>query len=163
MTILADATALILLAKAGLLETFADRNNVLVPDFVYHEVIRGKEKGREDSLLVEKLIKEGKLRTEEPDKSVKKHIENLFSLKAGELDVISLAHRTKHTILSDDKKCINTAKVLGLDFITSLDVVVTLHKKGLIDRERALNCVESLDEYGWHKKDIIKSYKEALK
>ncbi len=163
MTIIADATALILLAKVTILETFVNRNPVITSKMVYEEVIIGKEKGRKDSIIVERLVEENKLKLRVPNRSIRNKIKKLFNLKAGELDVISLAYKTKNMILSDDKKCLNVAKGLGIKFITSLDIIVTLYKKSIITQEKAITCIEELEEYGWYSKDLIKSYREALK
>ncbi len=163
MTIISDATSLILLAKAGLLEFFAERNKVDIPELVYQEVQRGKDKGREDSLLVERLVEEKKLRIVAADKIAKNKIEQTFNLKGGELEVISLAFRKNNTILTDDKKCINAAKALKIDFIISLDVIIALYRKKAISKERALSAVDSLEEYGWYSKELVKSYRGELK
>lgn len=163
MTMVADATALILLAKVNVLEKFVSRNDVIIPKTVYEEVTVGKEKSRKDSFLVERLVQEKKLRLKLPSKDSQTKIRKLFNLKAGELDVVSLAFKTKRTILSDDKKCLNAAKATGIDFVTSLGIVVAMYKKSLITKEKALACVEELEEYGWYSKDLIKSYKEEIK
>lgn len=163
MTIIADATALILLTKVTILGTFVNRNPVITSKMVYEEVIIGKEKGRKDSIIVERLVEENKLKLRVPNRSIRNKIEKLFNLKAGELDVISLAYKTKNMILSDDKKCLNAANGLGIKFITSLDIIVTLYKKSIITKEKTITCIEELEEYGWYSKDLIKSYREALK
>lgn len=163
MTIIADATALILLGKLSVLEMFVKRNDMIIPKIVYEEVIKGKEKGRKDSFIVEKLVQEGKLNVKIPNKSIKDYISKLFNIKGGELDVISLAYKTKHTILSDDKKCLNSAKVLEIDFIISLDIIIVFCKKKIITKQKALEYIELLEEYGWYNKNLIKNYKEIVK
>lgn len=163
MTIISDSTALILLAKAGILETFTSHNTIIVPKAVYEEVIKGKDTGREDSLLTERLVYEHKLIIKIPNNSVKNSIQKLFNLKGGELDVIALAHKTNDTILTDDKKCLNAAKALEIGFITSLDVIAALSKKKIISKEKANECINKLEEYGWYARDLIKKYKEAIK
>ena len=163
MTIICDATALILLAKIDLLETLANRNELATSPIVYQEVARGKEKARIDSLKVEQLVKANKLKIEKPSVGVKIKMEKLFNIKYGELEVISMAFKTRSIILSDDKKCLNVAKTLRLRFITSLDVVIALYKHKAISRERALECINLLEEYGWYSKDIIKEYWRLLK
>lgn len=163
MTIVSDATSLILPAKAGLLELFANRNKVIVPKSVYEEVAKGKIKGRIDSMLVEKLVAEKKLSVMPVNKSVKNKIEKMFNIRGGELEVVSMALGKSHAIITDDKKCLNAAKALKIDFITSLDVIAAFYKKGIIKKERALECIGILEEYGWYARDLIKSYKEAIK
>ena len=163
MTIVSDATSLVLLAKASLLEIFAERNKIIVPKLVHQEVIKGKDKGREDSMLLERLVAEKQLSVMSVNQHIKNKFEKLFNLKGGELEVIAFATRKRHTVLTDDKKCINAAKALEINFITSLDVILALYKKGVISKEKAIQSVEVLEEYGWYAKDLIKSYKEAIK
>ncbi len=163
MTIIADASSLILLSKISVLETFVERNDATISKIVYNEVIKGKEKGREDSIIVEKLVQESKLKVKIPNKLIKNKIEKLFNLRKGELDVISLAYKTNHAVLTDDKKCLNAAKALGIEFIVSLDVIIVLYKKNVITREKALECINRLEDYGWYSKNLIKSYLEEIK
>ena len=163
MTIISDGTSIILLTKAGLLELFVNRNKVIVPKLVYGEVVKGKIKGRGDSMLVEKLVTEKKLSVMPVNKATKNKIEKMFNLKGGELEVISLALGKPHAIITDDKKCLNAAKALKINFITSLDVIAVFYKKGIIKKESALECIDILEEYGWYARDLIKSYKEAIK
>jgi len=163
MTIITDATSLILLAKISILEIFVNRNVVVTSEIVYEEVIKGKEIGRTDSMLTEKLVQENKLKVKTPNRDTKINIEKLFNLKFGELEIVSLAHKTKNTILTDDKKCINAAKALDIDFITTLDVVIALYKKKAITKGKAVECIDKLENYGWYSKDLIKIYKEKIK
>lgn len=163
MTIIADAASLILLSKISILETFANRNDVVASELVYKEVIKGREKGRMDSMLTEKLVQENKLKVKTPNNDMKTSIEKLFNLKFGELEVVSLAHKTKNTILSDDKKCINAAKALGINFITTLDVVVALHKQNAISKEKAMESIDKLENYGWYSRELIKIYRGKIK
>ncbi len=163
MTIIADATALILLAKITLLETFIDRNKVIIPETVLKEVLKGKEKNRIDSMLLEKLSNERKLNIQTPSEQTKINIKKLINLKKGELDVISLAYKTNNIILSDDKKCINAAKVFGISFITTPDVVIIMYNKKVITKNKAILSIDKLEEYGWYSKDIIKNHRRKIK
>lgn len=163
MTIISDATALILLAKVSILETFVNRNDVEIPKIVYEEVTRGREKGRVDSMIVENLIQENRLKINSPKGTIKNKIKKLFNLKKGELEVVSLAYEKGDIILTDDKKCLNTAKAAGIGFITSLDVVVTLYRKDAISKEKAVESIDGLEEYGWYAKSLIKDYREVIK
>ena len=163
--IISDSTSLILLAKIGLLEIFVGRNKIVIPGVVYREVIKGKEKGREDSMLVERLVAERKLTIKSPARLLSNKIKSLFNLKGGEREVIALASslKDKCTILTDDKKCLSSAKALNINFIISLDVVVVLYVRNAIKKEVALECINKLEEYGWYHKDLIKTYREAIK
>ena len=136
---------------------------MIVPEIVLQEVLRGEEKSRIDSMLVEKFSKEKKLNIQTPNEITKGNIKKLLNLKGGELDVVSLTYKTKNIILTDDKKCINAAKVFGIDFITSLDVITILYNKKTIDKNKAIISIDRLEEYGWYTKDIIKIYRGKIK
>jgi len=163
MTFVSDATSLILLAKANLLEVFVRRNNVVIPKLVYGEVAKGKDKGREDSILVEKLIAKNQLSVVSANKAIKDKIGRLFNIKGGEQEVIAIASEKKHIVITDDKRCINAAKALDIFFVTSLDVVVALYKNGVISKEKVIHSIDALEEYGWYSKELVKYYKEAIK
>ena len=60
-------------------------------------------------------------------------------------------------------KCIRAAKSLKINFINSLAVVVALHNKGRINKKIALKAIDQLEEFGWYKKELIKTYREAIK
>ena len=162
MTIVADASSLILLSKVELLEKLAEKNKVIIPKKVYGEVARGKEKGMRDVLLVEKMMKEKKIVVRKANEKSKKEIEKTFNIRGGENEVLALALENRHAILTDDKKCIVAAETLGLNFITSLDVVVTLYKKGRIDKRKAVQSLDELLEYGWYKRVLIEKYRREL-
>lgn len=163
MTIASDATAVILLSKAGVLELFASTNRIVISDGVYLEVIKGKEKGRFDAMLTEKLVQGKKLKIMPVHKSTRSYIEGLLNLKKGELDTVALAYENGFVVLSDDKKCINASKVLGLPFMNSLDVVVAMWKNKAINSKKALDCVNSLEDFGWYSKELIKTRKEMIR
>lgn len=152
MTIIGDASSLILLAKVDLLETFASRNKIIIPELVYKEVIKGKDRGRSDGFLVERLVSEKKLLVKLSKKAAKSRIESMYGLRGGELEVIALALDENHDVLTDDKRCMNVAKALNIYFITSLDVIISMRKKGVIGREKALECLADMEEYGWYSK-----------
>lgn len=163
MTIIIDASSLILLAKTGLLEKLLDKNKLIIPEKVYIEVMKGKEKAMLDAFLVEKLVNENKIDIQKVDKKVYENILKLFGLWAGEAEVLALALKDKLPIITDDKKCLNAAKAANIQHITTLDIVISLFQKKYIDKEKAKKSMEILEEYGWYKKDIIKFYKEKLK
>src|SRR3989344_4470072 len=152
MTIVSDATALILLSKAGLLEIFAERNKIIMPVSVFQEVMDGKGKGRLDAMQTEILVEQKKIKVVNPSEKLRNRINKTLNLKKGELDVVSIAFQKKYSILADDKKCLNAAKALKLDYMTSLDIIIALWKKNEINRQKALESINKLEDFGWHSK-----------
>ena len=163
MTIIADASSLILLAKITILERLLEKNDIIIPEKVYIEIIKGKEKGRFDALIIEKLVQDKKIKIEKVDKEMFEKIWKLFGLWAGEGEAFVLALKNKFPILTDDRKCINASKSANIPFITSPVIIVALFNKKSINKNKAEKSLELLEEYGWYNKNIIKFYKEKIK
>lgn len=62
----------------------------------------------------------------------------------------------------DDKKAINASKVLGLKFITALNIVVAMCLKGEISKEEAEKQIDMLDELGWYNIKLIKKARQDI-
>lgn len=162
MTIVADSSSMILLAKTNLLDKFLERNRVVISKKVYDEMVKGKEKGRTDAFLIERLLNEKNIAIQNAKEKTKNRIKKMLNLYGGENETLSLAIEHGYLILTDDKKCINASKALGLNFITTLDIVVTLHIKKRIDKKFAIQSLNELENYGWYKKGIIEKYRRLI-
>lgn len=162
MTLIADASSLVLLAKPNIITHLLKRNKVIIPVAVYEEVIKGKEKGRYDAFLIERLVREKKLTITKVNKKLKEKVRKLFGLYAGEGEVLTLALQNKFTVLTDDRKCLNAVKAANLKFITSLDVIFALFNKKVISKQKALESFNMLEEFGWYKKKVIEKYRRLI-
>lgn len=65
-------------------------------------------------------------------------------------------------IICDDKKAINASKVLGLKFITALNIIVAMCLKGEISKEEAEKQIDMLDEFGWYNIKLIKKARQDI-
>lgn len=155
--IISDSSTLILLAKISILNTFLEKNKLIIPRGVYKEsVVKGLEKGEADSYIINEEIGKGKIEIRDINEKKVKEVKKLFGITKGENEVISLALEKKpKLILTDDRKCINVCNALGLETSISADVVVALYKKGRIDKDKALDSLNKLKEFGWFKREII--------
>ena len=163
MTYIADASSIILLSKVGLLQKLAEKSEIIVPQKVYQEVSVGKSRGRSDALEFEQLVSENKIKVVAVAPGEKEKIESVLGIFAGENEVVAYARTGNAVVLTDDKKCINAAKSMQLEFITTLDIIVDLQKRGIITAEKGLNCLERLETYGWYKHGIIDAYRRLIK
>ena len=163
MTLVADASSLILLIKSNVINDLLKENKIMIPEKVYQEVMMGKERSRHDAFLTERLVEEKKIEIINPNEKTKEQVKNLFGLSGGELDAMSLALEKKKAIITDDKKCLNASKAVEVEFMTTPQVIAILFKKNKLTKQRALQALTSLEEFGWYKKDIIKFYKEMIK
>lgn len=163
MTLIADASSLILLAKSSVLSTLIEKNKILIPETVYNEIIKGKDKGMQDAFIIETFVKNDKIRIEKVEEIDKKKIKELFGLWRGECEVISLAMKKNQPIITDDKKCLNAAKAINAKFMTAIDIITALYLAKQIDKKKALEALDVLEKFGWYKREIILNYKEKIK
>ncbi|MFH1587713.1 MAG: hypothetical protein ABIA76_00045 [Candidatus Diapherotrites archaeon] len=158
---------LILLAKITVLEKASEQfKNIIIPEKVFEEVvIKGKEKKYEDSLIIEKIIKEGKIKVVKVKK--KKLIERIndFNVQGGEAEAIALYWETKaEFLLCDDNNVRKKEAILELNLLGTPSIILELYKKKKITKEKALNSIEQLKKDSWFNQSIIDYlYLEVLK
>lgn len=162
--IISDSSSLILLAKSNILRPFAKNHKLIIPTKVYNETVeKGKEKGREDAYLVEKLTKEDKILVKKAKENEKENIKDLFGITKGENSVIALAvEKNPDLVLMDDEKGIKACKTIGIDFSISADIIVGLFEKGRINKNKAMKALEKLEKYGWFEAKIIRDRKKKI-
>lgn len=164
LTIIANASTLVLLTKAGLIDNLLEVANLLIPQKVYEEaVVSGKKKGAEDAYKIEKLVQETRIQIKDVPKNEIDQIQSLFNLKSGERDTIALAQSIDvQNVLTDDKKAINACRALDLKFTTAIDILVQLEIQGIIDLDKAKEALDRLEKFGWYDKSLIQKARGDL-
>ena len=152
-----DASTLILIAKAELLDLFL--TNVSVPVAIPGEVEReccGSKKAL-DAVVIQKAVDGSRIKTI----VIKNHrlvtkLQADFSLGRGEAEAIALAVNEKAQLIGiDDKNGINACKLLGLAFTTAVGILVRSREKGLLEGPEAVEKLRRLAKYGRYKDSII--------
>lgn len=158
-----DASTLILLAKAELLDSFLDSfGKAIIPIEVERESCR--EKSSLDALLIERAIREKRI-TVKPVKNrrVFEKIRSDFGLGKGEAAAIALAlSENARLVAVDDKSGINACKLLELPFTTAINILVRMREKGLIEKRAALAKLETLERNGRYGGSLISAVKLRL-
>ena len=159
-----DASTLILLAKAELLEKFLEQiaQEVVIPKEVERESCRVKKSF--DALIIQRAISEKKIAVKAiRDRNLVAQLQRDFALALGEAEAIALAiARRARLVAIDDKSGINACKLLRVAFTTALAILVRMHEKGLIDRETATAKLGALERYGRYKPDIVADARSRL-
>jgi predicted nucleic acid-binding protein len=152
--VVADSSALILLAKCGLLEIVCDLFEVFVPPAVTAEVAsEDLIKDYPDAALISELISKGAIRVESPG-SAKSALP--ISLHQGEEDALLLAMQRKASLFAtDDGKAIKAARFLKVPFIISPKIVVELFRLEKISFKKARESLEKLGKIGRYSPEII--------
>lgn len=161
----ADSSSLILLAKSSVLETVASVDELVISECVYKEsVTRGKEKGRDDSLLIEKLVIEGKISIK---KALPKDVARLmkaFGIKCGENETVAIAEKEGcRLVLTDDRKNMTVCKMMGIPYMVALDAIIDLRANGKITPDKAEKAFMIVADSGWIGDDILRDRREKLK
>jgi predicted nucleic acid-binding protein len=162
--IVVDASTLILLAKAELLEKFLEQiaQEVVIPKEVERESCRVKKSF--DALIIQRAISEKKIAVKAiKDRNLVAQLQRDFALALGEAEAIALAiARRARLVAIDDKSGINACKLLRVAFTTALAILVRMYEKGLIDRETAIAKLGALERYGRYKADIVADARSRL-
>ncbi|HLC63528.1 MAG TPA: hypothetical protein VJJ21_04385 [Candidatus Nanoarchaeia archaeon] len=161
--LVSNTSTLVLLAKAKCLEEFI---NLAPPIQIPREIEREAifEKDSYDARLIDKLIKEGKIRIIVAEKEKIKKIINAFHLDEGEAAAYSLFNPRKHkAILTDDGELIKLCKLEKIPFLCAMAIVIRLYEKKKLSREAALNKLEILNKEGRYTKELYEHFKKEVK
>jgi len=162
--IISDSSTLILLAKCELIELFVSGFSLIIPETVYDETIRkGMEIGKYDAYLLEKLVYDEKIQVKQTNNESLRKIQDFFSIHSGESDAIALClDLNVKYLLCDDKKAINACRILGIKFLTALDILLAMHTNNLISNEKANVSLDRLEEFGWYNKELINRIRSEI-
>lgn len=156
MKAVADTSSLIHPAKIPkfwslMKQTF---NEILIPEAVYHEILKGREIGSPDVPIVEEEIAKGWIKV----MKIKSLLRLPDNLGKGEKEAISLMRESgADWLLIDDRVASTTARLMGMEVRPTVYLLIYWRKKGLISRNEALELLDSLIEVGYHlsSKDYI--------
>ena len=158
-----DSSSLILLAKTGMLDIAIKgiSGKMIMTNKVYEECVT--QKNTTDSTLIRKRAEEGAIGLGElKDKNSYHKIRNDFNLGEGETEAIAFCMENNLSLITDDKKAINTCKLLNIPFTTVPNLLVAFAKKGALTSREASAYLGALAHYGRYTHDILQSIKEDL-
>ena len=162
--IIFDASTLILVAKAELLDSFLTgiELEAAIPVEVEKECC-GVKKSL-DALLIQKALDDSRLKViAVKNKKLVVKLQGDFSLGRGEAEAIVLALAEKAEVLGmDDKNGINACKLLGIAFTTAIGILVRSREKGLLTGSEALATLMTLAKHGRYKESILEDARRKL-
>ena len=159
-----DASTLILLAKAELLETFLAKSKMeaAVPREVAREACEVKQSL--DALVIQRLIHEKKI-TVEPlkERALCEKTRRELGLGAGEAEAIALAIvKSAQLVATDGRNAINACKLVKVSFTSALGILVRMYENGALDQAGALLKLAILEREGRYKKSLISAVRSRL-
>lgn len=161
--IVMDSCTVILLAKASVLEAFAEVHEARITGNVLDEVLKGKEKMQQDALLLERLHKEGKIVIIEHSKAVAGKLMKDFNMGKGEASTVAAAIGKNCVVATDNKQGRKAAAVNNLGLVGSPEITVSLYKKKEISKEKAAASIKTLKKEGWFGSYLIEKALEDVK
>jgi predicted nucleic acid-binding protein len=153
--IVADSSALILLAKCSLLETVCYLFDVIVPKAVSIEVAsEDLVKNYPDAALISRLTSKGAIKVQNLGSD--RRPSSPLSLHKGEEEALLLAIKLDGSLLAtDDGKAIKAARFFNVPFIVTPKIVVELFSLQKISFKKARKSIEKLGKIGRYSPEII--------
>ena len=150
----ADSSALILLAKCNLLEIVCDLFDVIVPKAVSIEVAsEDLVKNYPDAALISELMSKGAIKVQSPGSD---RPASPLSLHKGEEEALLLAIKLGRSLFAtDDGKAIKAARFFNFPFIVTPKIVVDLFTSQKISFKKARESIEKLGKIGRYSPEII--------
>lgn len=155
--IIKDSMALIHLAKLSILEKSCDYfRKVIIPELVYHEIIKGKNKGFSDVPVITELIKNNKIIVKKvKDKNLIKKA-NQFNIQRGEAEVVALYWQEKADLIaSDDDNLRKKKSILNIKIIGTPSIILKLYKIRRINGYKTKQCILELRNIGWFSNVVL--------
>ena len=152
--IVVDSSALILLAKCGLIEKLCDSYQIVAPSSVIDEVAsENMIKRFPDAAIIADLISNSKIKEQNP-KTV--DLQLPVTLGQGETDALFLARELKNSIFAtDDDKAIKASRFFKISFIVAPRIVAEMFRLKKISYQSAKQAIEKLAIIGRYPPDII--------
>jgi predicted nucleic acid-binding protein len=159
-----DASTLILIAKAEMLESFLQNIDqpVAIPAEVEKECCGVKRSL--DAFMIEQALRESRIRrVQVKNKKLVTKVAGDFGLGKGEAEAIALAFEEKAQLLGiDDKNGISACKLLGIAFTTAIGILVRMREREMITTDDALMKLDTLAKHGRYKRSILQDAKHRL-
>ncbi len=147
MKIVLDATPLIYLNKVGLSWIFGEFETFITPGVFEEVAIKRKEIYKQDALLVDRLVADGKIILEMPQSRLEKPAGLFFG--EGELQTISLAKQKNAIAIIDDEDARNFAKILGVNVHGTFFLFYIMVKNKKMHKNNAIKKMQEMIGFGW--------------
>lgn len=156
--IVSDATPLLHLARAGLLDLLPKLyDRVVVPASVWEETSGRGEPRAEGHVLQEASEAWLEIRSlSAPERRLSEAFRRAAPIGRGESDAIALAEALRTPVLMDDRVAVDLARMRGIETRWTTSVILEAHRRGVLDRKAARRTVEDLVGSGlWIRQDVL--------
>ena len=161
--LVSNTSTLVLLAKIGCLESFIETSPpILIPVQVRQEALFDKDSYY--AKLIQKLIKEKKIRVAAVNNALLTKILSNFKLDEGEAATYALFDAKKHAaVLTDDGELIKLCKLEKVPFICAMAVVIRLYERKKLSKEETMKKLKELHIIGRYSEKLYGHFKSEVK
>lgn len=157
-----DSSTLIISLKMNFIEVLTQLfGELVITEAVYQEVIvNGKQMGKEEAIIGEKLIREKKIEIHEIDEELME-----LTLGLGETEIIHNSINIKCPCMMEDKKAKKIAENFNLDVRSVPIAILEAYKNKIIDNSKFEDFLVKWIRYGnpsYNEVYFIKKVKELL-
>lgn len=157
-----DASTLILLAKCDLLPLLAEKTPLAIPPEVEREALA--KPGLYDAKVIASMIIGKQLQVLKlAHGQHRKQVQEDFGLEAGEAEALLLAKEKGAPIGTDDWPAIKAAKIMGIPFLTAINVLIELCRKKRLSAESALSKLDKLESAGRYNVRIVEDARARIR
>lgn len=159
--IVLDASTLILLAKCDLLPLLAEKTPLAIPPEVEREASAKPE--LYDAKVIASMIKGKQIQVLKlAHAQHRKQVQEDFGIEAGEAEALLLAKEKGVPLGTDDWPAIKAAKIMGIPFVTAINVLIELCRKNRLSTESALSKLDKLESVGRYHVRIVENARERI-
>lgn len=147
-----DATPLIYLAKVEKLHLLRDISKKrVIPRAVFEEVVvKGKEAGKVDALIVERLIERGVFQVVEVEETdIYKKLKENRNLSKADVEVLALAKIKDGIAVVDEDYARGVADVEDINCGGTVYLILSLLREDVITKREARKIIDDIIEKGW--------------
>jgi predicted nucleic acid-binding protein len=148
---------LIHLAKLTILEESCNYfQNILIPELVYKEILKGKKKSFPDVTIILEFVKHKKITIKRIKQRSLIKKANQFNIQKGEAEVISLYWQENANLIATEDDNVRKKKtLLNINVIGTPAIILRLFKEKQINKEKIIQCVSELKKIGWFSSTIL--------
>ena len=157
MIVIKDAMVVIHLAKLSLLEKSCNYfENVLIPEEVHREILKGKEKEFPEIQVIEELIKNKIIAVKKVKDAGLIRKANQLNIEKGEGEAVALYWQENGDLLATDDDNVRKKRLLlNLNIIGTPAIAAKLYKESIISKEKAKQSISELKKIGWFSSTVL--------
>jgi predicted nucleic acid-binding protein len=161
--LVSNTSTLVLLAKVKCLEAFIGISpQITIPAQVEKEALF--EKDSYYARLIQRFIKESKIKIVLVNNNKISKIISQFKLDEGEAAAYALFNPKKHkAVLTDDGELIKLCKLEKVPFICAMAIIIRLFEKRKLSKEETIKKLGELNKIGRYSVELYDHFKSEVK